>query len=339
MQRKKRSQLQDQAIVRRPSQVEGLPQPHSGHYRQAGGWLLLLHAVLFFFLQALRRESVLMDRIMSENTLEAFVLAGVLTQFLLIFLPSAAIIVFYHLPAYDLVGGKARAGSLVLAVTVGIPAAVVFQGLNNLLIYGLVKFNIRLPQPTSSVGFIQSDWNETHWLILALILLVAVILPGILEELMFRGILQASLRSTGAVIFAVFWQAAAFALFHADPLFMLPPLLAGLLLGYIRLKSESLLPAILAHMSLNISLLAITPLLPRLTGQYIAASSSQANSLLYASLIAACIAAVAFVPLIILLGHQQTSNPPARSRPRYFVLDWRLVLALLIMFLTTLYSR
>ena len=321
-----------QPVPRQPEQINGLPEPDKRSYREAGGWLMLVHAALFFLLMLLIREFDIFSRLFSENTLESFAVSGVITQMLLVFIPSALIIVLFRLPALDIAGSKARAGSLVIAVTVGIPAAVVFQGMNNLFIYLLFRAGIRLPQRTSAVAFIQNDLFSLTGPVLLLIILVAVILPGLTEELMFRGVLQASFRSAGATGGAVFWQAVAFSLFHADPMFVLPPLMAGLLLGYIRLQSESLLPPILAHMSLNLSLLALNPLLPRLTSQYIAGSSSQATSLLYASLIAAFIAAVAFIPLLVLLSNHKRSDQDAQKKKRFIItFDWRFGLALLAM--------
>ena len=319
-------------MPRQPAQIPGLPEPDKRSYREAGGWLMLVHVAFFLLIMQLINEDGLLHRLFSENTLEAFAVSGVLTQLLLVFIPSALMIVLFRIPALDIAGSKARAGSLVIAVTVGIPAAVIFQGMNNLFIYLLFRAGIRLPQRTSAVAFIQSDLLELAWPVLTLVIVVAVVLPGLNEELMFRGVLQASFRSAGAAGGAVFWQAVAFSLFHADPMFVLPPLMAGLLLGYIRLQSESLLPPILAHMSLNLSLLALNPLLPRLTSQYIAGSTSQATSLLYASLIAAFIAAVAFIPLLVLLSNHKRSDHGSKKKKRFtLTFDWRFGLAILIL--------
>ena len=293
---------------------------------------MLLHAGLLLVLLTLRRQVLAIEQFFSDNTLQSFALSGLVTQLLLVLLPSVVILIVYRIPPYDIVGGKAKAGSLVIGLTVGIPAAVVFQGMNNLFIYVLIRSGIQLPQPTLTIPLIQGPIYRLAWPALLVLLFTMVLLPGLIEELMFRGVLQASLRSGGAIAAAVIWQALTFSLFHRDPLFILPPLMAGLLLGFIRLQSESLLPAMLAHMSLNLSLLAINPLLPRLTAQYIAGSATQATSLLYASLIASFIAAVTFIPLLVLLAHQKRSDQAVTPKTsRHFAFEWRLVLALIVM--------
>jgi membrane protease YdiL (CAAX protease family) len=323
-----------QRQLRQPSGIPGLAEPKARSYQGAAGSLLLLHALLVVLFWLLRRVWPELDQLISGSSLQHYVFGGILMQGLLILLPTILIIIGCRLPTADIVGGKPRAGSLVLGVTIGIPAAVVFQGLNNLLIYLLVKSGIHLPESAGSAGPVGSDFLKQPWLMIVLIVLISIITPGLIEELMFRGVILASLTSGGAAASAVFWQALAFALFHADPLFILPPFLAGLLLATVRRRSDSLWPAMLAHMSLNLSLQAINPLLPRLTAQYLSNSASQAVSLLYASLIAACVAAVTLVPLLILIRHMQTRPVRTDNRLHIWPADWKFALAILILLVT-----
>lgn len=299
-----------------------------------GGLLLLIHAVLAMAVVLLRLVWPQLDLLVSGSTLYSFVIAGLLMQGLLIFLPTLMVILGGRIPTESLLGGKARAGSLILALTVGIPAAVVFQGMNNLLIYILVKSGITLPEPAAANGVSNSEFFGQPWQIILLIVVVSVILPGLVEELMFRGVILSAFASTGAGLSAVILQAAAFAVFHAEPLFLLPPFLAGLMLATIRRNSESLMPAMLAHMSLNLSMLVLAPLLPQLTVKFLTGSASQANSLLYASLIAACVAAVALVPILVLITHLQSHRPVDSSRPHFWPADWKFVLAFVILIVT-----
>ncbi len=298
------------------------------------GTLLLLHAGLALLMVLLRRAWPPLEQLVNDDTLYSFVIGGIIMQGGLILLPTLLVIATGRIPAASILGGRARAGSLILALTLGVPAAVVFQGLNNLLIYAAVKSGIDLPVLTNSSGISGADLFSQPTLVFLLIVLISVVMPGLVEELMFRGVILSAFVSTGAGASAIFWQALAFAVFHGDPLFMLPPFLAGLMLASIRQRSGSLLPAILAHMSLNMSLLALAPLLPKLTADYLAASTSAADSLLYASLIAACVAAVALVPLLILITHWQAKRPEAVSRLRFWPADWKFVLAFVVLLVT-----
>jgi membrane protease YdiL (CAAX protease family) len=330
-----RNQAPDQDL-RRPSGVAGLAGPPAKVYTSVAGSLLLLHAALVVAVFFLRRVWPALNHLVSGSTLKTYVFGSILMQGFLILLPTLLIIMSCRLPTADLTGGRARAGSLVLGFTVGIPAAVVFQGLNNLLIYAGVKGGLHLPDAPGTALPVGRDFLDQPWMLIALVILVRVVTPGLIEELMFRGVILASLSSAGAAASAVFWQALAFALFHAEPLFIVPPFLAGLLLATIRRRSDSLWPAMLAHMSLNLSLLALGPLLPRLTAQYLSESASQAVSLLYASLIAACVAAVALVPLLMLLTHMPLRPSRQPRRLRLMPGDWKFVLAILILLVTML---
>ncbi|MEA4888913.1 MAG: CPBP family intramembrane glutamic endopeptidase [Clostridiaceae bacterium] len=330
-------QIRQQPKIRMPSGVPGLPQPPEPVYRGVAGTALLVHTLLYLFFMVLKQFWPPLANLVGGDSLKAFVAGGILVQGGLILIPAVVILILFPIPPADLIGAKANAGSLILAVTAGIPAAVIFQGLNNLLIYVLVRSGVNLPQPAAVVGPAGSDLLRQPWPVLLLILVISIIMPGLVEELFFRGILLSSLSSSGAFAAALIAQALAFALFHADMLFILPPFLAGLLLGYIRRQCGSLWPAMLTHMSLNLSLIAINPLLPRITAQYMTGSAQQTTSLLYASLIAACIAAVAFVPLLVLIGSLRPHpphTPPQQARRRFWPGDWKFALAIVLQIVT-----
>ena len=86
------------------------------------------------------------------------------------------------------------------------------------------------------------------WLLIALV-------PAVCEELLFRGWMLASFAghrpTRGRAIAAVAVQAVCFAAFHLLPERMPQTFVLGLLLGWLTLRSGSLLPAILAHLVHN----------------------------------------------------------------------------------------
>jgi len=87
------------------------------------------------------------------------------------------------------------------------------------------------------------------------------VVPAVCEEVLVRGIvLPAFVRPFGGPL-AVVVSAGLFGLMHLD-LYRLPFTIAvGLVLGAIRLRTGALLPAILAHASLNALTFALAPLL------------------------------------------------------------------------------
>ncbi len=73
----------------------------------------------------------------------------------------------------------------------------------------------------------------------------------ILEEALFRGIILDGFLIRYRPGKAIFWSAFLFGLFHLNPWQFIPGFLIGLLLGYIYMKTRSLLPVILIHVVNN----------------------------------------------------------------------------------------
>ena len=79
-----------------------------------------------------------------------------------------------------------------------------------------------------------------------LIVIVAV-LPGFVEELLFRGYLQSRLLRRWPPVLAVGVSSLVFSAAHLDPLHVLGVIPLGLWLGIIAWRAESVWPAILCH--------------------------------------------------------------------------------------------
>jgi membrane protease YdiL (CAAX protease family) len=79
-----------------------------------------------------------------------------------------------------------------------------------------------------------------------LLLLVAV-LPGVVEELMFRGYLQTRLIQRWSPAAAIVVSSLIFSLAHLDPLHVFGVMPLGLWLGLVAWRSESVWPAMICH--------------------------------------------------------------------------------------------
>ena len=303
-------------------------------WRSAAGLLLIIHTTLTLILQLAALAIPGLAQWLGSDTLFGLVTRTVLMQGGLILLPTLLLIVLQHLPAEMVAGDRSRPSSLMLAAIIGVPAAVVFQGLNNLILYFLVRFGWELPKVNAIADRYSTGLWQQSIQVIAVMVLIRVLTPAVIEELMFRGVVQGSLLSRGAPAAAIFWQAVAFSLFHNDPLFIVPPLLAGLLLGYLRQNGNSLLPSMVAHTSLNLTLLVISPILPRLTAQYLRISTQTSLSLFYASLIATFVAAVALVPLLALVSQLKRADGQEIRPLVIFPGDWKFALALLMLIVT-----
>lgn len=78
----------------------------------------------------------------------------------------------------------------------------------------------------------------------------SVVLAPIAEEMLYRGIL---LKETARVSkrFGIVFSAVMFGLMHGNPYQLILGTMIGLVLGYVTVKSRSLIPAIVGHMAVN----------------------------------------------------------------------------------------
>lgn len=91
--------------------------------------------------------------------------------------------------------------------------------------------------------------GEGRWLIVVFIL--AVLVAPIIEEYMFRGWGMICLPSSRYPVLAIVLNSLLFALLHFQPQSVLPLLFLGIMLAFVRLKSNSLLPGIIFHVLNN----------------------------------------------------------------------------------------
>jgi sodium transport system permease protein len=86
-----------------------------------------------------------------------------------------------------------------------------------------------------------------------LLVLVAV-LPPVCEELLCRGFLFASFRARFGAVWAVLLSAVLFGVLHLEAYRIPATALVGVALGYVRLRTGSIVPPILFHMAYNATL-------------------------------------------------------------------------------------
>lgn len=106
----------------------------------------------------------------------------------------------------------------------------------------------------------------------AMIIVGAVFVAGIVEELLFRGFLLRVWETEIDVTQAVLWVAVFFTVAHYIWIFylwlFLEYLFIGVLLGYVAWKSQSILPSIFMHICHNGFLLCMTNLEPEMPSWY-----------------------------------------------------------------------
>jgi len=73
------------------------------------------------------------------------------------------------------------------------------------------------------------------------------LLPGICEEVMFRGVVLNGMRQKLSTAWSIVVTAIIFGIFHLSPYRFIPASLIGLVLGYITVRTGSIFPAMFAH--------------------------------------------------------------------------------------------
>lgn len=108
------------------------------------------------------------------------------------------------------------------------------------------------------------------------------ILPGIAEELLFRGYLQTRLVERWGTHVGVWVTAVLFGVMHLDPVQGTFAFALGVFLGYLTVWSRSIVPAMICHATNNSLSVLLTTLLPENTDEF---SFNFAIALVFAGLV------------------------------------------------------
>lgn len=87
----------------------------------------------------------------------------------------------------------------------------------------------------------------------AMYMLVSGVIAPVSEEFAYRGIVLYGLTSAFGVSGSLVVSSALFALSHGDPGLFVPLLMAGLLLGFVRLRSGLMMPCVVLHGVANLA--------------------------------------------------------------------------------------
>ncbi|HPS37840.1 MAG TPA: ABC transporter permease subunit/CPBP intramembrane protease [Candidatus Cloacimonadota bacterium] len=171
------------------------------------------------------------------------------TQLLIILLPVLLTLRILKQDTSQILRFKApRLKELILIPFIAIPAALIVSLLSQ-LINQLFPFPKEYLEQLGKLFEMKIPvWQQ---------FLIIAVAPGFCEEILFRGFLIRFFEKNGPVV-AVVVSALLFATFHLDPFRFLPVLLLGLLLGYLTVRSGSILNSMLSHMINNGFALVIT---------------------------------------------------------------------------------
>ena len=104
------------------------------------------------------------------------------------------------------------------------------------------NYGIIIPEPDFSF--------PTQSIYLILFLIYVCLLGPILEEIIFRGFILKSMQKYGNLT-AIIVSSILFSMFHLNLVQFVNPVIMGILLGFITIKSKSIVPSIIAHIFNN----------------------------------------------------------------------------------------
>lgn len=93
---------------------------------------------------------------------------------------------------------------------------------------------------------------------LLFVVLVVSVTPAIIEELLFRGLIQSSFERTVSSTKAAVWAGVIFGVFHFNPFAIVPLIILGIFFGILRMRSQSIVLAMTVHFVNNLLAVIVT---------------------------------------------------------------------------------
>lgn len=193
------------------------------------------------------------------------------TQSLFVAAPVLLAIRLFYLDARAILPIRSTGGAALCGSILGI------LGLNHVLNFAQAWQERYFPMPEIWRRLFDELTTFNGTLDFILLMMLVGVLPGVCEELLFRGFLQAGLRkSFESDAMAIVVGALVFAAFHLNPWTFASLLIIGLYLGLLVQRTRSLVPAMLAHALNNVQSLVIATLNPRAQQAIVASTWSHA---------------------------------------------------------------
>lgn len=193
----------------------------------------------------------------SKTSALGFAIISILRAFICLLLPVVFLSTRYALSGKQLAGKFPGFGILIISMLAGFPASLIFTALHNLSLYYYITNRFRIPLPS----FFYAGLDPSP-LSLALVLVAGVVLPTIAQEVFFRGLLFTSLPQKWQNGFGIVLIAFVFAVFMLNPVDFWAYFFLGLLLGYVRMTTDSVVASILTQGAMVGFMFLLAPLIP-----------------------------------------------------------------------------
>ena len=242
---------------------EGVPSDFSAEQKSVGAsdktwvsWLIIITFLIAWWLLTIVGTFALWFALYWAGLSDglAFSISSLVIAIILI---PLVLLYIYVDGSLDRIKEMLKFGSLkrVLILILAIPIAVTIIDLILNTIYAVVWIGI-FGEPSTDTD-LGTDWESSSIDIAFLFLSVAIVTP-IAEELLFRGYILDSIKRMHGDWPAIIGSALLFALVHFNLFGMVPIIMAGVIYGWLRIKTGSLLPSIACHMMWNLMVLVLT---------------------------------------------------------------------------------
>ncbi len=129
---------------------------------------------------------------------------------------------------------------------------ITFSVLGGVTFIGFFNFIFKILLETSGFGIQQSAINVPDDILGTVLVFISLVLvPAIVEEILFRGVLLHLLLPYGKA-FAIFFSSAAFAIMHCHPLQFIYAFFGGVIFSYAAIKSGSIFYCTVLHFTNNL---------------------------------------------------------------------------------------
>ena len=244
---------------------EGVPADLSAEQRPVGAsgktwvsWLIILTFLIFWWVALIIGSLAIFLALYLVGISEGLAISVSSLLIYIILIPLT--LLFIHVDgSLDRIKEMLRFGSVkrTLILILAIPIVVTIIGWILTIIYAVVWIGIfGEPSINTDMG---TDWESSSIDIALLFLSVAIVTP-IVEELMFRGYILDAINRKHSDWTAIIWSSILFGLLHlfGGVFYIGSALIGGIIYGWIRMRTGSLLPSIASHMMWNTLALVVT---------------------------------------------------------------------------------
>ena len=242
---------------------EGVPSDFSAEQKSVGAsdktwvsWLIIITFLIAWWLLTIVGTLALWFALYWAGLSDglAFSISSLVIAIILI---PLVLLYIYVDGSLDRIKEMLKFGSLkrVLILILAIPIVVTIIDLILNTIYAVVWIGI-FGEPSTNTD-LGTGWESSSIDIAFLFLSFAIVTP-IAEELLFRGYILDSIKRMHGDWPAIIGSALLFALVHFNLFGMVPIIMAGVIYGWLRIKTGSLLPSIACHMMWNLVVLVLT---------------------------------------------------------------------------------